>query len=68
MADTNSSYQLPDAEPLDGTEHFEMSQSGNRRRGLLSAVFVAAQTPQTTDPHVSGVLWNNAGNVTISSG
>lgn len=71
MADLNSAYQLPDAAPLDGTEHVEISQSGDRRRVLLSTL--ANLTPSAlilpiADPHVSGALRNNAGTVTVSAG
>ena len=71
MADTNSSFQLPDAAALDGTEHVEISQSGDRRRVLLSTLVNLSPTAlilPSADPHVSGAIWNNAGTVTVSSG
>ncbi len=66
-----SSFQVPDAVTLDGTEHIVISQSGNIRRVLLSTLAnlsPSALILPVADPHVAGALWNNAGAVTVSSG
>lgn len=71
MPDTPSAIVAPNATALDGTEHFEFSQSGSRRTGPLSALrtmIAAVFVLPIADPHVVGALWNNAGTITISAG
>jgi hypothetical protein len=71
MADTPSAIILNNAVNIAGTEHIMVSQSGNLRRTTLSDVrdMVSAQfVPVTSDPHIAGALWNNAGTLTISAG
>jgi hypothetical protein len=71
MADTPSAIVLATAAALDGTEHVEISQSGNKRIAQLSAfrtMVAASFILPTADPHVVNALWNNAGTITISAG
>lgn len=71
MADTPSAIVLATAATLDGTEHVEISQSGNKRTAQLSSfrtMVAASFILPTADPHVSGALWNSAGTITISAG
>lgn len=71
MADTPSAIVLATAAALDGTEHIEVSQSGNMRTTPLSslrAMVAAALVFPTADPHIVGAWWDNAGTLTKSSG
>ncbi len=71
MADTPSGIIAPAATSVDGTEHVIISQSGNIRSVLLSALrsmIAASFILPTADPHVVGALWNSAGTITISAG
>lgn len=71
MADAPSAIVAATAQALDGTEHVQISQSGNIRTVALSSLrpmIAASFILPTADPHVVGALWNSAGTITISAG